>query len=318
MLCALFYPFLIFMINGVMDKNTLPLASRIVAKGGVRQTLPTKSSLAVHSTSSSQPNSSQSEAASPSMPSTLPPVMEMAVIVPTLNERENIELLIPGILAADPRMHVIVVDDGSADGTARFVSEFAQSGTVNASRVHLLDRGKKLGYASAIQDGMRLALDEGAQLILQMDADFSHDPKYLPELLKKQAEDDCDLVIGSRYVPGGGTQNWGINRKIMSAGANALARTLLDLTAHDCTAGFRCWKRDLIEKSGVLNVKVQGYAFLFMSLYRCTRLDAKIGEVPIIFVDRQYGKSKMSRRIAVEGVRVLWQLWWQHVRGKNV
>jgi dolichol-phosphate mannosyltransferase len=104
----------------------------------------------------------------------------------------------------------------------------------------------------------------------------------------------------------------------MSAGANALARTLLDLAAHDCTAGFRCWKRDLIEKSGVLNVNVQGYAFLFMSLYRCTRLGAKIGEVAIIFVDRQYGKSKMNRRIAVEGVRVLWQLWWQHVRGKSV
>jgi len=175
-----------------------------------------------------------------------------------------------------------------------------------------------MGYASAIQDGMRLALKEGARLILQMDADFSHDPKYLPELLQKQAANDCDLVIGSRYVAGGGTKNWGIDRKIMSAGANSLARTLLDLSAHDCTAGFRCWKRELIEKSGVLDVQVQGYAFLFMTLYRCTRLGAKIGEVPIIFVDRQYGKSKMSRRIAVECVRVLWKLWWQHVRGKDV
>lgn len=247
-----------------------------------------------------------------------PPTMEMAVIVPTLNERENIEPLITGILAADARLHVIVVDDGSADGTAAFVTQLAQSGTANASRVHLIDRGEKLGYASAIQDGMRLALNEGARLILQMDADFSHDPKYLPELLKMQAEGDCDLVIGSRYVPGGGTKNWGIDRKIMSAGANSLARALLDLSANDCTAGFRCWKRTLIEKSGVLDVQVQGYAFLFMTLYRCTRLGAKIGEVPIVFVDRQFGKSKMSRRIAVEAVRVLWKLWWQHVHGKSV
>ncbi len=246
------------------------------------------------------------------------PRMEMAVIVPTLNERENIEPLITGILAADARLHVIVVDDGSADGTAAFVTQLAQSGTANASRVHLIDRGEKLGYASAIQDGMRLALNEGARLILQMDADFSHDPKYLPELLKMQAEGDCDLVIGSRYVPGGGTKNWGIDRKIMSAGANSLARALLDLSANDCTAGFRCWKRTLIEKSGVLDVQVQGYAFLFMTLYRCTRLGAKIGEVPIVFVDRQFGKSKMSRRIAVEAVRVLWKLWWQHVHGKSV
>ena len=244
--------------------------------------------------------------------------MEMAVVVPTLNERENIEPLIAGILAADARLHVIVVDDGSADGTAAFVDEFSKTGSAEAARVHLINRGQKLGYASAIQDGMRFALKENAQLILQMDADFSHDPKYLPELLKKQAEGDFDLVIGSRYVPGGGTKNWGIDRKIMSGGANALARTLLDLSANDCTAGFRCWKRGLIEKSGVLDVQVQGYAFLFMTLYRCTRLGAKIGEVPIIFVDRQYGKSKMSRRIAVEAVRVLWKLWWQHVRGQSV
>lgn len=244
--------------------------------------------------------------------------MEIGVVVPTLNERENVEPLIKGILGADARLHAIIVDDGSADGTAQYVRDFAASNSPDAHRVHLIDRGKKMGYASAVQDGMRLALKEGARLILQMDADFSHDPKYLPDLLKKQQENDCDLVIGSRYVPGGGTRNWGIDRKIMSAGANALARTLLDLNAHDCTAGFRCWKRELIEKSGVLDVQVQGYAFLFMTLYRCTQGRAKIGEVPIVFVDRQYGKSKMSRRIAVEAVRVLWKLWWQHVRRRSV
>ncbi len=244
--------------------------------------------------------------------------MEIAVVVPTLNERENIEPLVQQILAADARLHVIVVDDGSSDGTAQWVQAFADSPAPAASRVHLIDRGRKLGYASAIQDGMRLALENGAVWILQMDADFSHDPKYLPEILSKMARDNCDLVIGSRYVPGGGTRNWGIDRKIMSAGANNLARALLELPAHDCTAGFRCWKRELIEKSGVLDVQVQGYAFLFMTLYRCAQLGAKVGEVPIIFVDRQYGQSKMNRRIAVEGVRVLWKLWWQHLHRKDV
>lgn len=300
-----------------MNQNALPLSSLNTSLNKVGLS-PVNAPDSSPSPPSPVETTKSSQLTNHALPDAGIPTMDMAVIVPTLNERENIEPLIHGILAADSRLHVIVVDDGSADGTAAFVNELAQSGTANASRVHLIDRGKKLGYASAIQDGMRLALKEGAHLILQMDADFSHDPKYLPELLKKQAEDDCDLVIGSRYVPGGGTQNWGIDRKIMSAGANSLARTLLDLSANDCTAGFRCWKRALIEKSGVLDVQVQGYAFLFMTLYRCTRLDAKIGEVPIIFVDRQYGKSKMSRRIAVEGVRVLWKLWWQHVRGKSV
>jgi dolichol-phosphate mannosyltransferase len=257
--------------------------------------------------------------ASAATPAATPPaLMEMAVVVPTLNERENIQPLVQGILASDPRLHVIIVDDGSADGTAQWVRDFAASDTPDAARAHLIDRGRKLGYASAVQDGMRLALKNGARWILQMDADFSHDPKYLPAILKKMASDEFDLVIGSRYVPGGGTRNWGINRKIISGGANALARALLELPAHDCTAGFRCWKRELIEKSGVLDVKVQGYAFLFMTLHRCARLGAKVGEVPIIFVDRQYGKSKMSRRIVVEAVRVLWRLWWQHVRRKDV
>jgi len=239
--------------------------------------------------------------------------MEMAVIVPTLNERDNIESLLAGILAADPRLHAIVVDDGSSDGTAAAVQKVAAASAVESiSRVHLIERGAKLGYASAVQDGMRLALECGARLILQMDADFSHDPRYLPLLLEKSQS--CDLVIGSRYVPGGGTRNWGVDRKILSGGANALARTLLGLPVRDCTGGFRCWHRDLVEKSGVLNVQVQGYAFLFVTLDRCHRLGARFGEVPIIFVDRQFGKSKMSRGIIFEAMRVLWRLWWGRVR----
>jgi len=241
-------------------------------------------------------------------PALKPLVMDMAVVIPTLNERENIGSLLDGILNADARLHAIIVDDGSADGTAELVTSIAQSYIERgADRVHLLERGRKLGYASAVQDGMRYALKHGAQTVLQMDADFSHDPKYLGSILAKSP--DYDLVIGSRYVKGGGTRNWGIDRKILSGGANALVRLLLGLKVRDCTGGFRCWKRELIEKAGVLDFKVEGYAFLFITLDRCVRANARIGEVPIIFVDRQFGKSKMSRRIIMEAARVLFGLW---------
>jgi dolichol-phosphate mannosyltransferase len=242
--------------------------------------------------------------------------MNIAVVIPTLNERDNIETLLVEILNADERLHAIVVDDGSSDSTGEAVEEIArQYQSRGESRVHLIERGRKLGYASAVQDGMRFALQRDASLILQMDADFSHDPKYLPALLSKSAS--CDLVIGSRYVPGGGTKNWGIDRKVMSGGANALARTLLRLPVRDATSGFRCWKRELIERAGILDVNLQGYAFLFVTADRCRRAGASFGEVPIIFVDRQFGKSKMSRSIIIEAVRVLLTLWLYRMTARN-
>lgn len=239
--------------------------------------------------------------------------IEVAVVIPTLNESGNIGRLLDGILSADPRLVAIVVDDGSHDGTDTIVLERAeQEKAKGRARVHLIERGRKMGYASAVQDGMQLAMRSGARLILQMDADFSHDPKYLPALLAKSV--DCDLVVGSRYVPGGGTRNWGMDRKILSAGANALARTLLKLPVRDCTSGFRCWKRELIERAGVLDIHVEGYAFLFIASDKVRQTGARIGEVPIIFVDREYGKSKMSRRIVLEAVRVLVRLSLQRLR----
>ncbi len=241
------------------------------------------------------------------------PHIEIAVIIPTLNEVGNIARLLDGILAADARLCAVVVDDGSTDETDKRVLERAAvEKERGCERVHLIERGKKLGYASAIQDGMRFALGRGARLILQMDADFSHDPKYLPSLLAMS--ESCDLVIGSRYVAGGGTQNWGIDRKILSGGANALARTLLKLPVRDCTAGFRCWRRELIEQAGVLDVRVQGYAFLFVTLDKVRACGARVGEVPIIFVDRQFGQSKMSRTVILEAVRVLFRLWLKRLR----
>ena len=234
----------------------------------------------------------------------------IAVVIPTLNERDNLPALLDGILAADARLHVLIVDDGSRDGTSDYVLERACS----EPRVHLLNRGQKLGYASAVQDGMRLAMEHGAKRIIQMDADFSHHPKYLPAILKKSER--CDLVIGSRYTRGGGTRNWGLDRQVMSAGANFLARTLLGLRVRDCTSGFRCWKSELIERAKVLDVRVEGYAFLFLVTDLCRRQNAQIGEVPIIFADRMHGKSKMSRSIIFEAVQVLGRLWLRRLARK--
>jgi dolichol-phosphate mannosyltransferase len=238
--------------------------------------------------------------------------IDIAVVVPTLNERPNIERLLEAILTSDERLSVIVVDDGSRDGTAQFVREQSQRNP----RVRLIDRGRKKGYASAVQDGMRLALERGASRIVQMDADFSHDPKYLPALLNKSESKNLDLTIGSRYVPGGGTRNWGLDRRILSGGANALARAVLRLPVRDCTSGFRCWKPGLIERAGILDVRVEGYAFLFLTTDACRRVGARMGEVPILFVDRQHGKSKMSRKIVLEAVQVLARLWWKRVTRK--
>ena len=231
--------------------------------------------------------------------------MTITVVIPTLNESGNIGELLDEIMASDARLQVIVVDDGSSDGTDKIV---LQKQAEYSGRVHLIERGRKMGYASAIQDGMRLALVSGATRVLQMDADFSHNPNRIPALLEAGEKEDFDLVIGSRYVPGGGTENWGWDRKILSGGANFLVRHMLGLKVQDCTGGFRCWKRELIERADVLNLKIEGYAFLFITMDRCTRLDAKVGEVPIIFVDRQYGHSKMSRRIIMEAMRVLFKL----------
>ena len=232
--------------------------------------------------------------------------MTIAVVIPTLNESGNIAKLLDEIMTCDARLQAIVVDDGSKDGTGELV---LQKQAEYSLRVHLIARGRKMGYASAVQDGMRFALKNGAARVLQMDADFSHNPNRIPAILEKSESEDLGLVIGSRYVPGGGTENWGIDRKILSGGANFMVRKMLNLKVRDCTGGFRCWKRELIEKAGVLDLKIEGYAFLFITMDRCTRLGAKVGEVPIIFVDRQFGKSKMSRRIIFEAMRVLLKLW---------
>jgi glycosyltransferase involved in cell wall biosynthesis len=236
-------------------------------------------------------------------------VVQAAVIIPTLNEAGNIVSLLDGILNADERL--IAYCGGRRLELMAPINEYSNAPLSRrkkaANECTLSSAAKRWATPRQCRTECDWRYRRARVSVLQMDADFSHDPKYLPSILEKSKS--CDLVIGSRYVPGGGTRNWGLDRKILSGGANALARRMLKLPARDCTGGFRCYKRELIECSGVLDVHVQGYAFLFVTLDLVRRAGARIGEVPIIFVDRQHGQSKMSRSVIMEAVRVLFRLW---------
>ena len=222
--------------------------------------------------------------------------MKAIVSIPTYNEAENIEALVRQILRLPVDIGVVVVDDNSPDGTGRIVDglhlEFPD-------RVYHLHRDNRAGFAAAHKAGLKYALrNTNAKYILTMDADFSHNPKYITEMLSKM--DEYDIIIGSRYVKSGGTQNWGIGRKLLSRGANMYARIILGLSARDCTGGFRCFRREVVEHIDIEQLYSHGYGYLIETLFKCQRNGYKIGEVPIIFVDRQYGKSKLSKSIAME------------------
>ncbi|GIV96190.1 MAG: dolichyl-phosphate beta-D-mannosyltransferase [Herpetosiphonaceae bacterium] len=227
--------------------------------------------------------------------------MNGIVVIPTYNECENIPLLIPRILEHD--LHVLVVDDNSPDGTGRLVAEIAQSD----SRIHLISRAGKLGLGTAYIAGFRRALDLGAPYIFEMDADFSHDPAYLPQLLDA-ARNHFDLVIGSRYVSGGGTTDWGLLRQLISRGGNVYARLILGLPVADSTGGFRCYRRHVLETLDLGAVRSNGYAFQIEMAYRTHRSGFTLGEIPIIFPDRRVGRSKMSRKIVIEALINVWKL----------
>ena len=227
---------------------------------------------------------------------------DCTVVVPTYNEAENIGRLIPSVLA-NPRFRVLVVDDGSPDGTGAMVQAMA----AEEPRVGLLSRASKQGLGTAYIAGFRRALAEGAAFVCEMDADFSHDPRYLPELLAA-AEAGADLVIGSRYVPGGGTTDWGLVRRMISRGGNIYAGVILALPVADATGGFRCYRRAVLEQIDLGKVRSNGYAFQIEMAYRTRRAGFRIAELPIIFPDRRVGKSKMSRRIVVEALVNVWRL----------
>jgi len=224
--------------------------------------------------------------------------MSVYVVIPTYNEVANIELMVREIIALEPPFDVVVVDDNSPDGTADLVAKLSEE----CDRVHLVKRAGKLGFASAEIAGIRYALERRPTHICHMDADFSHQPKHLPEMLKLATEQDLDVVVGSRYCPGGGTQNWGLSRVILSRGANFVARTLLGLKVDDCTSGFRCYRREVLEEFDFSQITVDGYSFLVEMTYLFQRRGCRFGQVPIIFEDRTRGKSKISRRIIREAM----------------
>lgn len=227
---------------------------------------------------------------------------DCTVVIPTYNERENIAALIQRILEMS-RFRVLVVDDNSPDGTAGIVADMA----AGEPRIGLLLRPEKRGLGSAYVAGFRRALAEGAAYICEMDADFSHDPAYLPQLLAA-AETRYDLALGSRYVPGGGTTDWGIIRRMISRGGNLYARAILGLPVMDATGGFRCYRRRVLETIDLDDIQSNGYAFQIELVYRTMRAGFRIGELPIIFPDRRVGRSKMSKRIVLEALINVWRL----------
>jgi glycosyltransferase involved in cell wall biosynthesis len=223
------------------------------------------------------------------------------VIVPTYNEKENIEALVTQLLALPTGVHVTVVDDASPDGTGAIADRLAEE---HPDRVSVIHRAGKLGLGTAYIAGFHRALGEGADLILTMDADFSHNPNYIPAMVEK-IEQGFDLVIGSRYVSGGGTVGCTLDRKLLSWGANAFARTLLGLHARDTTAGFRCYRRAVLESIALDEIKASGYSFLIEMIYRVQRKGWRVGEVPITFENRRLGTSKISQKEIVKAIRTV-------------
>ena len=232
------------------------------------------------------------------------------VIVPTYDERENIERLIDRVLAQDGRIEILVVDDGSPDGTGKLVDQIVGMN----SRVHVLHREKKLGLGTAYIAGFRWALERDFDFIMEMDADFSHDPIHLPQFLA--AAVDADLVLGSRYQHGRVTVvNWPIGRLILSYCANIYARKVTGLPLWDATGGFKCFRRHVLEAIDLENVRSNGYAFQIEMNFRAWKRHVRIVEIPIVFVDRSEGASKMSQRIVREAVWMVWRLRWWALRG---
>jgi dolichol-phosphate mannosyltransferase len=228
------------------------------------------------------------------------------VIIPTYNEAANIGQLIPKVLEQDPRIEVLVVDDNSPDGTGDLVEALSRSDP----RVHLLRRPAKGGLGTAYIAGFRWALERNYDYIFEMDADFSHDPKHLPEFLR--AIQDADLVLGSRYLKGRVTVvNWPMGRLLLSYFANVYARRVTGLKVFDATGGFKCFRREVLEKIDLNSVRSNGYAFQIEMSFRAARLGFRIVEIPIVFVDRTDGTSKMSGAIVREAI---WMVWWLRLK----
>ena len=240
--------------------------------------------------------------------------MKVFVVIPTYNEADNLPPLTAELWALNiPDLSILVVDDNSPDGTADVVE---QLGRENPGKIRVMRRPGKMGLGTAYKDGFRLALDQGAEAVVQMDADFSHSPSYIPQMLDLLTDYDC--VVGSRYVPGGKTdEEWGIGRYLLSWWANSIyTRLILRLKIKDTTAGFKAWRRETLIGLGLDRIHSNGYDFQVEMAYVTERLGYRVIEIPIYFEDRRIGQSKMSMPVKIESALRVWDVLWRH-RGLN-
>jgi dolichol-phosphate mannosyltransferase len=227
---------------------------------------------------------------------------DIVVVVPTYNEAENLPILTRGILA-HPGFRLLVVDDGSPDGTGEVADAIARE---HPGRVEVMHRTGPRGLGRSYVDGLQRALESGADLVFQMDADLSHNPEHLPSIAAAAAE--YDVVIGSRYLTGVSVVNWPLHRIFLSAFANRYVRAVTRISVTDCTSGFRCWRREALQRLPLEKMVSNGYAFIVEMLYEASRRGCRIGEVPIIFIERRQGQSKVSARVLAESLIVPWRL----------
>lgn len=224
---------------------------------------------------------------------------KILVIIPTFNEKENIQDILNAVLSLDSRVHVLVVDDNSPDGTADLVKS---QQNIHHSRLNLLERSGKLGLGTAYIEGFKYGIANGYDLILEMDADFSHNPNDVPRLIQACVEGQADIAVGSRYIPNGGVKDWDWFRHVLSKGASYYVKLLSGLPVHDPTAGFVCYKKAVLENINLDKIKFIGYAFQIEMKFAAWSLGHKIVEVPIIFEDRKKGTSKMDLSIVKEAI----------------
>jgi dolichol-phosphate mannosyltransferase len=224
------------------------------------------------------------------------------VVVPTYNELANLPVLAAGLME-QPNLRLLVVDDQSPDGTGDLADQLASA---HSSRISVLHRTGHRGLGRSYVDGLREALREPVDVICQMDADLSHDPVQLPALIA--AADQSDVIIGSRYVPGGRIVNWPLRRRLLSRFANSYVRTVTGLAVRDCTSGYRCWRRDALASLPLDRLTSDGYAFLVEMLYVAARRGCRVAEVPITFVERRLGESKLSRDVVIESAIAPWRI----------
>ena len=227
--------------------------------------------------------------------------MKSLIIVPTYNELENLRRLLPELMDLGPDVRVLVVDDNSPDGTGRLADELAAEN----ERISVLHRPEKLGLGSAYVAGFKYAIQQDVDCVFEMDADFSHDPATIPEFIEEIAS--CDVVIGSRYISGINVVNWPMSRLLLSYFANIYTRVVTGMTIRDTTSGFKCFRREVLEHIDLDSVRSDGYAFQIEMNFRCWRKGYRMREIPIIFVDRRSGTSKLSQGVINEAV---WIVWW--------